>query len=152
MTSHASLALVCATLVLAAPPPVTMQPGLRRAVERALEANHQLTLRVLWLDRVSAGTGGATAGPALAQLMQSAIARLRAGVRVRLLADHFQVSGVRISGPLASARLIDRERVLPCSLAGRPLGAAVNLHEAALAILHRLPGSERFVVWELKPQ
>jgi hypothetical protein len=152
MTSHASLALGSIALLLAAPQPGSTTQGLRAAAERALEANHHLTVRVLWLDRVPADSGGVTAGPALAQLVQSAAARLRAGIRVRVLADHLQVSGLWIRGPLATARLTDRERVLPCSLAGRPLGAAVNLHEAALAILHKLPGTERFVVWELKPR
>jgi len=152
MTSPAPLVLVSAAILLAPPHPGSTAPGLRRAAERALEANHRLTVRVLWLDRVPAGPGGATAGPALAQLAQSAAARRRAGIRVRLLADHFQVSALRIHGPLASARLVDRQRLQPCSLAGRPLGAAVSLHEQALAILHKLPGTDRFVVWELRPR
>jgi hypothetical protein len=152
MTSHAPLALISIALLLAAPRPAGSEVGLRAAVVQGLEANHRLTVRVLWLDRVPAGTGTATAGPALAQLRQSAAVRLRAGIRVRLLTDRFQVSGVKIGGAFASARLTDRERVRPYSLAGRPLGAAVSLHEAALAILHRLPGTNHFVVWELRPR
>jgi hypothetical protein len=151
MRSPAPLVLALAAILLAPAQPSGKQ-ALRQAAERALVANHRLSVRVLWLDRVPTGSGGATAGPALTQLRQSAAARLRAGIRVRLLGEHFQVSGLAIHGPRATAIVVDQQRLQPCSLAGRPLGAAVSLHEQALAILHKLPGRDRFVVWELRPR
>ena len=150
MTSPGPLILVLAAILLAPSQPAGTPP--RQAAEQALEANHRLTVRVLWLDRVPAGPGGATAGPALAQLRQSAAARRHAGIRLRLLSDHFQIGALQLQGARASARLGERELLQPCSLAGKPLGKAVSLNEQALAILHKLPGSGRFVVWELQPR
>jgi hypothetical protein len=70
---------------------------------------------------------------------------------VRLLSDRFQVLSIRLdpSYTRATATARGRQRVRP-HVNGRPGARTVELNEKARVELHRLGGSNRFVVWRVQ--
>jgi hypothetical protein len=125
--------------------------ALARAARAALEANHKLSVFVLWHNRVPAWAARSTRGPALASLRSAAATRRSRGVRARLLSDHRRVVSLRLDSSYTSATavVIDRQRVQPSGRNGKPLGRTVALNERAIYELRRIGSSRRFVVWRV---
>jgi hypothetical protein len=123
---------------------------LEAAAINAIKQSHRLSVEVLWTNQVPANppTNG---GPDLTALRRSAAQRRAAGVRVRVLSEHFHIAGVQLdpSYTTATATIVDDERVQPSHPDGRPRGKAANLHEHVRLYLRRVDGSERFIVWKV---
>jgi hypothetical protein len=125
--------------------------ALARSARAALDANHKLSVFVLWRNRVPAWAVRSTRGPALASLRSAAATRRSRGVRARLLSDRRRVVSLRLdpSYTSATAVVVDRQRVQPSGRNGKPLGRAVVLNERATYELRRIGNSKRFVVWRV---
>jgi hypothetical protein len=123
---------------------------LEAAAINAIKQSHRLSVAVLWTNRVPANppTNG---GPDLAVLRRSAAQRRAAGVRVRVLSEHFRITGVQLdpSYMTATATVVDDERVQPSYPNGRPRGNATNLREHVRLYLRRVGNGERFIVWKV---
>lgn len=133
----------------------TAQPdaqALARSARAALDANHKLSVFVLWHNRVPAWASRSTRGPALGSLRSAAATRRSRGVRARLLSDHRRVVSLKLdpSYTSATAVVVDRQRVQPSGRNGKPLGRTVVLNERATYELRRIGGSDRFVVWRVE--
>ena len=117
----------------------------------ALAGNNQLSAYVLWHDSVPAWAAGSTRGAALASLRSAARSRAEQGVRIKLLTDRRQLVLLTINraGSAATAVVSDSERLQPGNLHGQPLGRPLSLTERGRFVLHRLPGTRRFVVWQV---
>jgi hypothetical protein len=124
---------------------------LERAVRAALDANHKVSVFVLWHNRVPAWASRSTGGPALNSLRNAAATRRSRGVRARLLSDQRRVVSLKLdpSYARASAVVVDRQRVQPSGRSGRPLGRVVVLNERATYELRRIGSSAHFVVWRV---
>jgi hypothetical protein len=124
---------------------------LEQAVRRAIIEEHKLSVEVLWTNRVPANPP-ASGGPALANLRRSVAQRRKAGVRVRVLSEHFRILGVRLdpSYATATATVLDNERVQPTYPNGRPRGKPSASHEHVHLELHRVGDTERFLVWKVE--
>jgi outer membrane murein-binding lipoprotein Lpp len=124
---------------------------LRRAVVAAVDADHKTSNTALWTNAVPAKPV-ATAGPALTNLRRSVAGRRKQGIRIRMLHERFRVLNVRLdpSYTTASAELIDAEKVQPTHESGKPLGKSLSTTERAELELHRVPGTNRFVVWKVQ--
>ena len=124
---------------------------LERAARAALEANHKVSVFVLWHNRVPSWASRSTDGPALRSLRSAAATRRSRGVRARLLSDRRRVVSLKLdpSYTSATAVVVDRQRVQPSGRNGRPLGRAVVLNERATYELRRLGSSAHFVVWRV---
>jgi hypothetical protein len=120
------------------------------AVIDTIRQSHRLSVEVLWTNQVPANQS-TNGGPDLAALRRSAAQRRVAGVRVRVLSEHFHITGVQLdpSYTAASATAVDDERVQPSYPDGRPHGRATTLHEHVRLYLHRVNGTERFIVWKV---
>jgi glucose/arabinose dehydrogenase len=125
--------------------------ALERAARAALDANHKVSIFVLWHNRVPAWALRSTDGPALASLRSAAATRRSRGVRARLLSDRRRVVSLTLDPSYASATavVVDRQRVQPSERNGKPLGRAVVLNERATYELRRIGSSRRFVVWRV---
>lgn len=123
---------------------------LEQAVRRAIIEEHKLSVEVLWTNRVPANPP-ASGGPALAHLRRSVAQRRKAGVRVRVLSEHFRILGVHLdpSYTTATATVLDNERVQPTDPNGRPRGRAVTLNEHVHLDLRRVGNTEHFKVWKV---
>lgn len=123
---------------------------LEAAAINAIKQSHRLSVEVLWSNRVPANPS-TKGGPDLAVLRRSAAQRRAAGVRVRVLSEHFRIVGVQLdpSYTTATATVIDDERVQPSYPNGRPRGKATNLHEHVRLYLRRAGSGERFIVWKV---
>ena len=124
--------------------------ALEDAARKAIEADHQLSVRVLWTNRVSE-MPRATAGPALAELRRSAAQRRRRGIRIKLISERFRIVDLTVdpSFATATATVVSDQRVQPHGRRGKPLGNPVRLRERARLELRRVGDSERFVVWRV---
>jgi hypothetical protein len=124
---------------------------LERAARAALEANHKVSVFVLWHNRVPSWASRSTDGPALKSLRSAAATRRSRGVRARLLSDRRRVVSLKLdpSYTSATAVVVDRQRVQPSGRNGRPLGRAVVLNERATYELRRVGSSAHFVVWRV---
>jgi hypothetical protein len=124
--------------------------ALEQAARDAVEADHELSVRVLWTNRVPE-MPRVTAGPALAQLRRSAAQRRRRGIRVKLISERFRIVDFSLEPSFATAKatVVSDQRVQPHGRDGKPLGKAVRLKERARLELHRIGDSERFVVWRV---
>jgi hypothetical protein len=124
--------------------------ALEEAARNAVEADHQLSVRVLWTNRVPE-MPRATAGPALAELRRSAAQRRRRGIRIKLISERFRIVELSLDASFARAMatVISDQRVQPHGRGGKPLGQAVRLRERARLELRRIGDSERFVVWRV---
>jgi outer membrane murein-binding lipoprotein Lpp len=125
--------------------------ALDRAARAALDANHKVSIFVLWHNRVPAWASRSTGGPALASLRSAAVTRRSRGVRARLLSDRRRVVSLKLdpSYTSATAVVVDRQRVQPSGRNGKPLGRTVVLNERATYELRRIGSSGRFVVWRV---
>jgi len=125
--------------------------ALARSARAALDANHKLSVFVLWHNRVPAWAARSTRGPAIASLRSAAATRRSRGVRARLLSDRRRVVSLTLdpSYTSATAVVVDRQRVQPSGRNGKPLGRAVVLNERATYELRRIGSSRRFVVWRV---
>jgi len=125
--------------------------ALARSARAALDANHKLSVFVLWHNRIPAWASASTRGPALASLQSAAATRRSRGVRARLLSDHRRVVSLKLdpSYTSATAVVVDRQRVQPSGRNGQPLGRTVVLNERATYELRRIGESDRFVVWRV---
>jgi hypothetical protein len=123
---------------------------LEQAVRRAVSENHALLTEALLTNHVPASPNG-TAGPALADVRRSAAQRRAQGVRVRILSERLRVLSVQLdpSYATATATIINTQRVRPIyrGHAGRPSASSEHVQLE----LHRVGGSERFVVWNVTP-
>jgi hypothetical protein len=124
--------------------------ALEEAARASVEADHQLSVRVLWANRVPE-MPRATAGPALAELRRSAAQRRRRGIRVKLISERFRIVDLSLdpSFATATATVVSDQRVQPHGRGGKPLGKPVRLRERARLELRRIGDSERFVVWRV---
>jgi hypothetical protein len=94
----------------------------------------------------------ATAGPALANLRNSATERRRRHIRVRVLSERFRILRIALdpSYTSATAKVLDVQRVQPSDANGKPRGKPVRLVERAHLVLRRLRDEPRFVVWQVR--
>jgi type IV pilus biogenesis protein CpaD/CtpE len=124
---------------------------LEQSAREALDANHKLSVFVLWHNRVPAWASRSTGGPALAALRSAAATRRARGIRARLLSDRRRVVSFRLdpSYTKATSVVVDRQRVQPIGRRGKPLGRAVVLNERATYELRRVGRTSRFVVWRV---
>jgi hypothetical protein len=127
------------------------QAALLRAARSALVANHRVSVRVLWTNRVPESARASTGGPALSSLRAAATTRRARGIRVRMLKDEHRVVSLHLDPSYAQARaiVVDRQLVQPSRVDGRPRGHTVRLVERARYELRRVGGSQRFVVWKV---
>ena len=146
-SNHASSTTISTSTTAAQPD----AEALARSARAALDANHKLSVFVLWHNRVPAWATRSTRGPALASLRSAAVTRRSRGVRARLLSDRRRVVTLRLdpSYTSATAVVVDRQRVQPSGRNGKPLGRAVVLNERATYELRRIGSSGRFVVWRV---
>lgn len=124
---------------------------LEHAVVAAIDTDHKTSVTALWTNTVPAKVA-ATAGPALSELRKSVAGRRKRGIRVRMVHETFRVLSTTLapSYTTATAVISDIERVQPTHKNGKPLGKSVTLHERADLELHRVAGSNRFVVWRVQ--
>jgi hypothetical protein len=128
----------------------TAAVSLEQAVRKAITEEHALSGEVLWTDRVPANPS-AIGGPALAVLRQAVAQRRSAGVRVRVLSEHFRILNVNLdpSYATATATVIEDQRVQPTDLKGRRQGGPSEAHERVRLDLRRVGNGERFIVWKV---
>ena len=138
------------------PPPTTNSTttgaaALRDAVRQALRRNDRLSGYVLWRNRVPTWATQTTRGPALVTLRQSAAARRKRGIRIRTLANRFEINSIELdpSYTTATATVRSIQRVRPYR-GGKPSGRAVKLDERANVELRRVGVSDRFVIWRVR--
>lgn len=134
--------------------PTTAKPSgtkmLTSAVIAAVEADHATSTKALWTDTVPAKPP-ATAGPALKTLRRSAAGLRARGIKVRKVHDQLKVVSVQLdpSYTTATATIRDLETVQPIHTNGKPFGHSVTETERARVELHRVVGTNRFVVWKV---
>ena len=124
---------------------------LRAGVVAAVHANHELSVDVLWTNRIPSDAGKSTRGPALTALRASAAQREKQGVRVRMLHDTYRIISVRLNKARTTATAVAQsiQKLAPSHLNGKPLGRPIELNERASLLLHRLGSSRTFVVWKV---
>ena len=125
--------------------------ALKDAVRQALRRNDRLSGYVLWRNQVPTWATQTTRGPALLTLRQSAADRRKRGVRIRTLANRFEISSIELdpSYTTATATVRSIQRVRPYR-GGKPSGRGVKLDERANVELRRVGVSDRFVVWRVR--
>jgi hypothetical protein len=123
---------------------------LTSAVVAAVDADHATSNAALLSNTVPAKPS-ATAGPALETLRRSAAGRRARGIRVRMLHDQLRVVSVQLdpSYTTATAMIRDLETVQPTHTNGKAFGHPVTQTERARVELHRVVGTDRFVVWKV---
>lgn len=122
--------------------------ALEEAVRRAVRENHALLTQALLTNSLPVKPEG-TAGPALADLRRSAAQRKAQRVRVRILTETFRVLALQVdpSYATATATIINTQRVQPTY--NRRPGAPSTSREHVRLELHRINGTDRFVVWNV---
>ena len=125
---------------------------LKAAVRTAIQADRQLSLYVLWHNRVPAWATRSTRGPALKALRDAAATRRQQGIQIRNLSGGYTITSITLAPSYASATAVLRshQRVAPYR-AGHRLGKAISASDHARIQLHRLDNTQRFVVWRLTP-
>jgi len=125
---------------------------LTAAVRTAIQADRQLSLYVLWHNRVPAWATRSTRGPALKALRDAAATRRQQGIQIKNLSGGYTITSIALAPSYASATAVVRshQRVAPYK-AGRRLGKAISASDHARVQLHRLANTQRFVVWRLTP-
>lgn len=123
---------------------------LTSAVVGAVETDHATSLKALRADSLPAKPP-ATAGPALKTLRRSVAGRRAQGIRIRMLHERFRVLSVSLdpSYATATADVVDVEKVQPVHRNGKAFGHPVTQTEHATIELHRIAGTNRFVVWKV---
>jgi hypothetical protein len=156
-----TLAVGCGSSKDAAPTATTSTPtttargadpriALTRSARAALRANDRLSGYVLWHNKVPAWAQQSTRGPALAALRTAAGDRRARRIRVRTLADRIEIVSLTINPAYTRAHATVRsaQRLRPYR-DDQALGRAIVINEKVRVELHRLPRSERFVVWHV---
>lgn len=130
--------------------PMTAAASLEQAVRKAITEEHAMSGEVLWTNQLPAKPS-AIGGPALAVLRQAVAQRRSAGVRVRVLSEHFRVLNVNLdpSYATATATVMEDQRVQPTDLRGRRQGGPSEAHERVRLELRRVGNDERFIVWKV---
>lgn len=130
----------------------TSVASLKTAVRSAIQADRQLSLYVLWNNRVPAWATRSTRGPALKALREAAATRRRQGIQIKNLSGGYTISSITLAPTYAAATAVVRshQRVAPYK-AGRRLGKAISASDHARVELHRVANTPRFVVWRLTP-
>lgn len=136
------------------PPPTTTTSrsgtpaALEEAVRSAVSENHALLTQALLTNSVPVKPEG-TAGPALAAVRSSAAQRKAQGVGVRILSETFRVLAVKLDPTYttATATILNTQRVQPTY--GHRAGAPSTSREHVRLELHRITGTDRFVVWNV---
>jgi hypothetical protein len=125
---------------------------LRTAVRTAIHANLELSLYVLWNNRIPSWATSSTRGPALTSLRSAAATRRRQGIRIKNLSGQITILSITLapSHTTATAVVRDVRRVAPYQ-SGRRLGKAIASTEHSRVQLHRLGNTHRFVVWRVTP-
>ena len=131
--------------------PATMAT-LEASVRTAIEANLQLSLYVLWHNRVPTWATRSTRGPALKALRSAAATRRRQGIQIKNLSGHHTIISITLAPSYATATAVirDQRRVAPYK-SGRRLGKAISGTEQSRVQLHRLANTQRFIVWRVSP-
>ena len=131
--------------------PTTMAT-LEASVRTAIEANLQLSLYVLWHNRVPTWATRSTRGPALKALRSAAATRRRQGIQIKNLSGHHTIISITLAPSYATATAVirDQRRVAPYK-SGRRLGKAISGTEHSRVQLHRLANTQRFIVWRVSP-
>jgi hypothetical protein len=124
---------------------------LHEGVVSAVDANHELSVQVLWTNRVPSTAARSTRGPALAAMRASAVQRQKQRVRVRMLHQTFRIVSIRFSASRGSATAVVlwNQDVAPSHLDGVRIGRAIAGHERASILLHRIGSASTFVVWKV---
>ena len=130
----------------------TSTATLKAAVRQAIGANRQLSLYVLWHNRIPAWATRSTRGPALEALRSAATARRKQGIQIKNLSGNYTIASITLAPSYASATAVVRshQSVAPYK-SGRRLGKAISATDHASIELHRLAKTPRFVVWRLTP-
>lgn len=125
---------------------------LKAAVRSAIHADRELSLYVLWHNRVPAWATRSTRGPALKALRIAAATRRNQGIRIKNLSGGYTVTVITLAASYATATAVIRshQHVAPYKN-GHRLGKAISENDDARIQLHRLGNSRRFVVWRLTP-
>lgn len=125
---------------------------LRASVRSAIAANLQLSLYVLWHNRVPVWAMQSTRGPALIALRSAAAARRGQGIQIKNLSGHQTVVSISLapSYTMATAVIRDQRWVAPYK-SGHRLGRAISGNEHSRIELHRVDNTARFVVWRVSP-
>jgi len=133
-------------------PAQTNAATLKAAVRTAINANLQLSLYVLWHNRIPAWATHSTRGPALKALRIAAAMRRRQGIQIKNLSGDHTVASISLapSYTTATAVIRDQRRVAPYE-AGHQLGKTISGSEHSRIHLHRLANTQRFVVWRVSP-
>jgi hypothetical protein len=133
-------------------PSVDAAAQLKSAAHLALAANHRLSVQVLWTNRIPSSAATSTGGPALRGLRSSVTARRHQGVRIKMLAERYEILRLALDPSFATAQadIRWRQRVQPSDVRGRPTGHPVRLDERAHITLRRVDEKNRFVVWKVE--
>jgi hypothetical protein len=125
---------------------------LKAAVRSAISADRQLSLYVLWNNRVPSWASKSTRGPALSALRSGAATRRKQGIRLKNLSGSYTVVSIKLALSYASATAVitSTQRVAPYT-GNRRLGNAISETDHARVQLHRVGNAARFVVWRLSP-
>ena len=148
--SHA--AAPATTTTTARPAQSVSVAALKAGVRTAVGADLQLSLYVLWHNRVPAWATRTTRGPALAALRGAAATRRRQGIQIKNLSGHDTIVTITLgpSDKTATAVVIDKQRVAPYK-SGHRLGRAITGTDHSRIELHRLGNTRRFIVWSVSP-
>jgi hypothetical protein len=124
---------------------------LHEGVVSAVDANHELSVQVLWTNRIPSTAPRSTRGPALAAMRAAAVQRQKQRVRVRMLHQTFRIVSIRFSASRGSATAVVlwNQDVAPSHLDGVRIGRAIAGRERASILLHRIGSSSTFVVWKV---
>jgi hypothetical protein len=125
---------------------------LKAAVRTAINANLELSLYVLWHNRIPAWAAQSTRGPALKALRIAAATRRKQGIQIKNLSGHHTVVSITLAPSYATATAVvrDQQRVAPYK-SGNRLGKAISGSDHARIQLHRLANTQHFVVWRVSP-
>lgn len=130
----------------------TSEASLKAAVRTAIRSNVQLSLYVLWHNRVPGWATRSTRGPALKALRDAAATRREQGIQIKSLSGHYTILSISLvpSYNAATAVVRDRRRVAPFK-GGHRLGKAIVGTDHSRVQLHRVGNARRFIVWSVSP-
>lgn len=125
---------------------------LKTGVRAALNANLELSLYVLWHNRIPVWATGSTRGPALQALRSAATTRRQQGIQIKNLSGRQTIVSITLAPSYSTAIAVvrDQRRVAPYK-SGHRLGKAITGTENSRVQLHRLGNTRRFVVWRVSP-
>lgn len=130
----------------------TSEASLKTGVRAAIRANVQLSLYVLWHNKVPGWATRSTRGPALKALRDAAATRRSQGIRIKNLSGHYTILSISLAPSYATATVLvrDTRRTVPFK-AGHRLGKAIVGTDRSRVHLHRIGSTRRFIVWSVSP-